>query len=478
MEKTSNFPEHSGTEEETRATLVQYDKDSGQMTRTRALTSKELSRVNTMINPYCPALPGCNTTGDNYFRENGSRTYVDVGGVELASPEVSNPADQAIYIKADAQLYERALADFTTEEAKRVHAPVATFFQRRVIDQEGNTWGCHDNYSIRDDIDYGNLVANEDMPTSQLWLGFLMSRVITTGALYIGSEGAYFSQKLSQPHVLFNSYGYLNSMLRVDREHGQRLEIRCSDINIQDWATVARVGGAALLLAATQTPLAQKLLDSPHYDVEWPRFDDWNNVPLDDDLKFVPNDKIMAHIAAQKFTFETILGEYEKFAGRPIPKTYRQIGRSILKFCADLEAVLSGQAEIDLLADRCDWASKLYVVRRDIARNEDRALGDDRSKYLDMLYDQIKISAAPKEKAKVELGYGHKLAAKHSFYRNRTSLLETATIAPPAKSRAAARVKIAKKMGENAKSCNWDYVRVETGDNRSKSIQLNASMAD
>ncbi len=477
MEQSYHFPQYSGTEEETRVTLIEYERKSGKPSSTTIPLSSELAQINTLMNRYCPALPGCKLDGKDYFRENGSRTYVDAGGVELATPEVKTPVDQAVYITANALLYEKGLRDFTIEKSRFSKKSVAAIFQRRVIDQKGNTWGCHDNFSVRDAIDYNELVSDQNKPISRIWLGFLMSRVIITGSMYIGSDRTCFSQKLSQPHENFNSYGYNNSMLRVNNEHGQRLEIRCCDINIQDWATVARIGGAGLLLAATQTSLVEELINSPHYDIQWPRDDDWNNIPIKKNLQLTTSDHLKAHIATQRFTFQTILNGYEKATKKPIPPIYKQIGKSILKFCDDLEAVAEEKTDIDTLVGRADWATKLYAIRRNMQKFDNRVLGDDLSKYYDMLYDQIKIMIKTDGSVSIDRGYGHKMSEKRSFYREKLSILETAIAKPPAKSRAAIRVNVAKSLGNQATSCNWHGIKNKTN-GKTISFHFNTTKAN
>ena len=474
MRPRSYLPQLSGTEEETRIGYARYAED--RLVDLRPFDHPELEQLNELIHDHCEPLI-LDAPTSIFFRENGSKTYVDTGGVELATPEVNNPADQAVYIKANAMLLEKALADFLKLKSRRHGEDVTAVFQRRTIDSRGNTWACHDNYSVDSSVGYKRMVSDQLQPISRLWLGFITSRNFITGAMRVGPDKVEFSQKLSQPHK-FNEYSYDNSILRVDVNDGQRLELRCNDINLQDWATVCRIGGGAMFLAATMTPIiANKLLNSMHYAMPWPRNDAWNDIPLNQNLELTLSRQLKQNIAVQRFTFQTILNDYEAATGQPMPRIYLEIGKTILDYCDEVEAIANGYGDIYQLADRVDWATKLYTIRRDIRRNPKRRLNDARSIYLDLLYDQIKITATPKGKLSTSHGYGHKAANKTSFYSNRPHLLERAMRFPPAKSRGAARLAYARRYGNKLVDCDWSSIQLQDGSNI-RTINLSPDLAD
>ncbi len=448
------FPNITGSEEETRIDFLLNNKLLNKTTR-------ESQKLNTLINGFCPPL-GKNPDNYDTYRVNGSRTYIDKGSVELATPEALNPYQHLAYIKANSGLLISALIKFTSILSASHHSQITSLYHRRVIDQKENTWGFHDNFSIHQDANYDLLINNQQMPMSRLWEIFLRSRNFITGAMRIDPKTAYFSQKLSVPYD-FNRYSYVNSLLRVDCAHGQRLEIRCNDINLQDQASLNRIGGTALLLAASQTPLTRKILDKKLIN-NFPLDENslWNEISLNQDIELIPSHTLMLNIDAQRLIIKTILENLESYTNQPMPQVYRQIGEKILQFCDDVESVALGNKDIDILFDKSDWATKLYVIRKSIREKPGkRYLGDSISMYQDMLYDQVSISAQPNQEPTIALGYGHKFAEKTAIIDPK--LVAEAFTQPPAKSRAQARVMINKRFPDKISKNSWEAVKVKIG---------------
>jgi len=453
-ESNGYFPTITGSEEETRIDCLVNN-------RILNRTVREAQRLNSFINEFCPALLKTPNNEDTY-RVNGSRTYIDKGNVELATPETLDPYQHLAYIKANANLLILALEKYTSLLSTSRNSPITSVYHRRVIDQQGNTWGFHDNYSIHQNADYSTLIKDREMPTSRLWEIFLRSRNFITGAMRINPNKVYFSQKLSVPYD-FNRYSYINSLLRVDCAHGQRLEIRCNDINLQDQAALNRLGGAALLLAASQTSLVKKILSqkliSNFYLDENTK---WNEIRLNQDLELTASQNLMLNIEVQRLIMKIILDDLESYTNQPIPQVYREIGQKILQFCDDVESVALKNSDIGILLNRSDWATKLYVIRKSIRNNPaNRYLGDNISMYHDMLYDQVKISATQGQKPTTALGYGHKFAEKTAII-DPTSITDALT-QPPPNSRAQARVEINKRFSESLISNSWELVKIRKG---------------
>ncbi|HEY1645961.1 MAG TPA: proteasome accessory factor PafA2 family protein [Candidatus Saccharimonadales bacterium] len=453
METLSYFPDATGTEEETRISIWQPSRDNVPATFVN-FDGKQCSILNHGIDKFCPTLPS-----SSEFRENGSRTYVDAGGVELASPEVDNPVDQLIYTKATARLLEESLANYMSTESRSRDRELVGVFQRRVIDDKGNTWGCHDNFSIQQP-GYVKLVPNEGAEIGRLWVGYLYSRGIISGAMHVGERGSTFSQKLSRDHS-FDKYGYGNSLLRVDDAHGQRLEVRCNDVNLLDWAFLSRIGGTSLLLAASQTALGSKLVGSKLFQFDERERASWNTVPLDRNYDLYAAKGLKRAIDMQRYVFSTILENLESYTNEATPKIYRKIGKGILQFCDDLEAVANGKSDLDILTDRADWAAKLKIIREHIRRKPSkRRLGDAKSRMTDLMYDRISVRAQPDSEAITSYGYGHVLAADKSILRRYPNTIEVAMHCPPQRTRASVRVRAAKRLGDKVTGCDWHAITV------------------
>ena len=465
------FPQIMGTEEETR--FFSYKNNTLKpiiFTKSNSDSRSEAAKINLYLSKICrPLIAEDNINGDDLFLENGSRSYVDQGGIELATPETKSPEDSVKYIKANALLYERAMSDYLQDISRRKHEDITVMVQRRVIDQSGSTIGHHDNLSFQNSSDIKNKLLNSSKGLGLIWVNYLYSRNFINGSMMIDESGALFSQKLSQSHN-FDEYNYVNSLLRIDHSHGNRLEIRCNDINLQDWSVVSRLGGDALILAASQTALANKLAQVPYYLFEWLQYDNsWNKIPVDKDNNFHYSPDLQANIDLQRFYISTILEELEDYMNQAIPDTYKQIGQSILKYCDDIEEVMYGKKKLEDLMNRVDWAVKLYAIQKKMADNPTLKLGDARTKLLDMRYDQIKFDATAKGDIAITHGYGYKMADKTALHSPKQ--IEDATTTPPEETRAAQRVQLAKCNAKQLIGCNWHYLTLEIN-GLSKKIEL------
>ena len=437
MESVYPFPEMSGSEEEFRLTISELNNRN---------SKNDLPKLLSGMDSICPPLPGSKD-----FRANGSRTYIDAKGIELATPEVKTPIDQLVYTEAGVRILSDSLTNFLLSESKRTKTEQYGIVQRRVIDNDGNTWGVHDNFSVWDP-DYLSSINQERTTLGQVWSGFLSSRGFITGAMRV-DETPTFSQKLSVEHA-YSTKSYSNSLLYADTSNGPRLEIRCSDVNLQEWAFVSRIGGAALVLAATQTRLIGEL--SKNYQTLMSQnISAWNTIPLDKDLGLKADTALLSAIDIQHFTMSTILDRLEDYMNLPIPKVYRRIGEEILKFCEDVEAVAFGSKDLTTLMGRADWAGKLVVLREHLRRNPSgRRIGDAKSKLLDLWYDQIFIDIQSDGSPSTTYGYGYDQASA-SYSQSHALAIEHAIKNPPTNTRAAQRVKNAQKLGDRVKDCDW-----------------------
>lgn len=442
MESVYPFPEMLGTEEETR---FKFSDSSDE------LWDSSFKSLLSYMDETCPTLPG-----NDEFRENGSRIYIDSMGIELATPEVSHPVDQLIYVKAGARLLIESIARKLSVESSESGLERSAIFQRRVVDNKENTWGVHDNLSIWH-YDYINQVSTEGTDVAMLWNNYLRTRNFITGAMRV-DRVTTFSQKLSVDHI-YTTKNYNNSLIYANYlSMGPRLEVRSNDVNLQEWAFLSRVGGAALLLAASQTELLEQLTTSNPYFAKQNRLG-WNIMPLDNDLELNPSGSLHNAIDFQYYTVRTILDQLEDHIGQPIPTFYRQTGEAILQFCEDVEAVIAGKRDLATLVGRADWAGKLMVIREHMQRQPaGRYLGDAKSKLLDLWYDQITISAQPDgNEPRINYGYGYKQADASSS-RSYDDAVEAALTNPPNNTRATKRVDICKTLGDFASNCSWDSV--------------------
>lgn len=114
-------------------------------------------------------------TGDrDAFLENGGRIYLDVGNhPEYATPECVGAKDAVIWEQAGMEIMRQFVARAQRRLSEEEGLPVALRLLRNNVDAQGQSWGYHENYSVKRDFPF------EDM--ARLLLPFLISRQIIAG---------------------------------------------------------------------------------------------------------------------------------------------------------------------------------------------------------------------------------------------------------------------------------------------------------
>ena len=472
LREQSIYPVVMGTEEETRLNIQYPSMDTS--APIDALTQQEILKLSHSV---CGVL-----LENSNFRKNGSKIYRDSYSLELCTPECSEPDGVGTYIKANSSILTGGIRRF----AGKKMAGTTISYQRRVVDCDENTWGCHDNFSLTNDedsaTDLDSQTSDLKSPESRLLMAHLMTRNFITGSGVITQNGTYFSQKLSHS-VLYKHYGYQNSLFRFNVDHGGRLEVRCNDINLKDWALLSRLGGMALITAALQSGLAPKLAEELPPTVEEAlsnsnamsiKMKAHNAMPINEQHQLVRTPWLDDSIYFQRRTMKALLDYLPQH--EPIPGIYQALGRNILSYIDDMDAVLDGQP-LASLADRADWAAKLDTVlastERDRAKGVERYLGDDKSRATDMLYDRITIRSRGNGTADTKYGYGYRLAGWRPSGRD--ARVQRAIQKPPRNTRAFERVRLSKAL-RNVTGCDWHYVNYVLG-NEQKTRPLNALLA-
>jgi hypothetical protein len=443
------FPRAMGIEEETRPViyngLAQYGPVGTHSTAHKPAIITEIQSI-------CPTLPG-----SNEFYTNGSKIYLDAGGIELATAELMTPELAPTHIAANAELLLTGLANYLRYRTSQDGQARTAILPRRVIDSAHNTWACHDNLSVERPESYATAIMEETTGIGKLWHYYLRSRNFITGAGHIDESGVHFSQKLTVPNLL-TKYAYSASLFRYEAKHGPRFEIRCNDINLSDWAITVRLGSAAMVLAASQTPLLAKLTASQPFQLP-EEYEFTNDITVESDLHLKSTGSLQRSIDLQRYIHTTILNELEEYTDLAIPQIYRTIGKQVLDYCDDLEKTLSGTTGLRTIASRPDWAEKLRIVIADIEkRPADRTPTDSRSQAVDQLYDRIVLRAVKDGKTTTlqrKNGFGY---TQKNSYESPANSVQVAMKSPPDNSRASRRVARALELGATIKSLDWHQI--------------------
>ncbi len=197
-----------------------------------------------------------NSWPSNAFLCNGARFYQDTGcHPEYATPECDNIFDLVVHDKAGERILEACLP-MAEKRLKEEGLSGTIFIFKNNTDSMGNTYGCHENYLIRRDIDFWK-VAEQLIP-------FFVTRLIYAGAgkvLKVSGKGHYFiSQRAQHIHEKTSSSTTSSRSIintrdepHADAEKYRRLHIIVGDSNMSEYATYLKVGTTALLLSMIES---------------------------------------------------------------------------------------------------------------------------------------------------------------------------------------------------------------------------------
>ncbi len=193
-----------------------------------------------------------NSWPSNAFLANGARFYQDTGcHPEYATPECDNLSDLIAHDKAGERLLESCLPLARKRIADEGISGEIKIYKNNT-DSMGNTYGCHENYLMRRDIDFWK--ATEQM------ISFLVTRILYIGAgkvLKISGKNQYVISQRAQ-HIHEKSSSSTTSSRSIintrdephaDAEKYRRLHIILGDSNMSECATYLKVGVTALLLS-------------------------------------------------------------------------------------------------------------------------------------------------------------------------------------------------------------------------------------
>lgn len=334
--------------------------------------------------------------------------------MEIATPECKDPKELLTYSLASRLLIKKWIKDYISQNSSTIRS---ISINERVVDSIGNTWGEHDNYSLLpEESGYGVL---QSVTPPLIWLHLLTRGVVTGAGAVKGSGGRCWSlsQKISTVINIHDKKWGSTGMWGDD----ERLEIRCSDKNVSEWAHLVRIGSAALVLALTRTGFDIEKLGIQEDLYEINKISDYDavNTSKTGQVKLTYEAKIAVSI--QKILAEASLEMLDKYGSPSF--VYKQIAHKWLGFAEKLEKASLIDQPLDLTQFmESDWASKFYTIQSKIKSDTDKGYSrvphDYCARAQDIMYDRISFES-PISGAKVyEVeGPGFKLNDKISSRR-------------------------------------------------------------
>jgi proteasome accessory factor A len=193
-----------------------------------------------------------NSWPSNAFLTNGARFYQDTGcHPEYSTPECDSLLDLVSHDKAGERLLESCLP--VAEERLREEGLLGEIYIfKNNTDSMGNTYGCHENYLMRRDVDFWKV-------TEQL-IPFFVTRQIYSGAgklLRIAGKPHYFvSQRAQHIHEKTSSSTTSSRSIintrdepHADAERYRRLHIIVGDSNMSEFTTYLKIGTTSIVLS-------------------------------------------------------------------------------------------------------------------------------------------------------------------------------------------------------------------------------------
>src|SRR5213594_168925 len=386
-----------------------------------------------------------NSWPSNAFLVNGARFYQDTGcHPEYSTPECDNIPDLVIHDKAGERLLEACLPA-AEDRLREEGLSGEIYIFKNNTDSLGNTYGCHENYLMRRDVDFWKV-------TEQL-IPFFVTRQIYSGSgkvLKVSGKPQYFISQRAQ-HIHEKTSSSTTSSRSIintrDEPHAikekyRRLHIIVGDSNMSEYTTYLKVGTTALVL--------QMIED----DFLPPIFSLRNPVRA---IKDISRDLTCREAvplnSGKKYSALELQKEYLDLAHRYY--STRPMSPEAADILQKWEYVLTKLEEDPMqLHHEIDWVIKLHLLQAYGERtNLAPEASGDRMLMLDLQYHDIRR----------EKGLYFLLARKGQVVRLATDeQIEKAMVDPPQNTRAKMRGELIKlaKMKRIPYDLDWNYIRI------------------
>jgi len=385
---------------------------------------------------------------------NGARFYNDHAHPEYSTPECSMLRQVVAQDKAG----ERILAECARRRNAKLQPGYEVRLYKNNTDFVGHSYGCHDNYLMRRDVAWDQLVA--------AILPFLITRQIFAGAGKMGVEaestpsqpGVY---QISQRADFFSVIVSIDTMNRrplintrdephVDASRYRRFHVILGDSNMSEWATAMKIGTTALVLdliergEAPQLEIAQPI--NANKSISRDETYDWI-IELTDGRKISAIDVQRIYLRAA--------------AKMEISEDRQWILREWENVLNDL------QRDVMTTRDRVDWTAKKFLLNT-LQEEEKLSWGDPWLQSIDLEYHNVDL----------ERGLYYELMRQGSMRRVVTEdEIKMSIFTPPETTRAFFRGRSVARFNDEISSIQWDEIVFANG-SQSRRVALPEAFLD
>ena len=368
----------------------------------------------------------------NVFLRNGGRVYLDVGShPEYATPECVGVDDLLVRERAGDELLVR-LAERAEADGADRGEPVQLRLFKNNVDAHGNSYGCHENYSIDRALDLPALAA--------VLTPFLVTRQIVCGSGRWRPDGFAISQRAE---VLHDELSSLTTRTRplintrdeplADPARFRRLHVICGDSNLSEPSAALKVGSLLAVLDAFEAAVSGAGPALPELEL----------ADVGGSLRAVARDPRAVLRLASGRTMSAVDVQRAYLAATADSEIRRRWARVLDAFEAGAEEDLDGEIE---------WVTKRALLRR-YAETRGLAWSDRRLAQVDLAFHDL--GATPDGTPR---GLYRLLEARGAAVRlTDPDAVERALIVPPHDTRALLRSRLiqAAQAGRHRYTADW-----------------------
>ena len=389
----------------------------------------------------------------NVFLRNGSRLYLDVGShPEYATAECDDVRQLVTHDRAGERILEGLVAD-AQQRLEHEGLPGTIHLFKNNTDSAGNSYGCHENYLVRRQGDFGRL--------SDVLVPFLITRQVLTGAgkVLTTPRGAVYCLSQRADHIweavssaTTRSRPIINTRdePHADAEYFRRLHVIVGDSSMSETTTMLKVGATDLLLRLVEAgiPMRDLSLENPIRAIRDISHDMTGMAPIT-----LANGRTATAVDLQ----EEYLARAAEFVaqhggGSPLDKQVLELWER------GLHALRTG--DLTLVERELDWVIKYRLIERYRAKH-DLPLSDVRVQRLDLAYHDISRTE----------GLYNLLAAKGLVERLTTDVeVFEATAVPPQTTRAKLRGDFVRAAQEARRDYTVDWVHLKLNDQAQRTV--------
>jgi len=317
----------------------------------------------------------------NVFLGNGSRLYLDVGShPEYATAECDDVEQLIAHDRGGERVLEGLVED---AQARLVSegVPGTIHLFKNNTDSAGNSYGCHENYLVRRQGDFGRL--------ADVLVPFLITRQVLTGAGKVlpRPQGPVYALSQRADHI-WESVSSATTRSRpiintrdephADAELYRRLHVIVGDSSMSETTTLLKVGATDLVLRLIEAgvPMRDLGLENPMRAIREISHDITGTAPVN-----LSSGRTANALDIQEEYLERVLRHVDASLERtPV------IDRTLDLWARGLAAVRSG--DLTPVERELDWVIKLRLIERYRAKHG-ISLDDPRVTRLDLAYHDI-----------------------------------------------------------------------------------------